>query len=741
MLKVMHNFVEKINPIYIYIGAALITLLLSNFILISPTSALYSGTFDANVKVRPSLTLNITSSGIATSNVVLNLDPASNPYDSKELNITVGTNNQTGYVLTMSTANGSSNLVNVADNTKIIPTLSQAAGSTPASLSDNTWGYKKDTGNYIPFASTTILSNNTRTNEDSTTLTFAAKVDYTKPSGLYEQDLVFTATPNMVTYYMQDLDPAVCSKDPIEAIDLRDGNTYWVAELDDGNCWMLQNLQLGNTLATTSGSMTLTPDDSNVSQNWTLTNKIPSPGNMPSTTITDDVSGSNSAIYNNNAFYCAPDGTNQYKSCYYNWYTATAGSGTSNVTGKDTTGVDVNESICPSGWVLPKGGSDSTTNNFSILYSYYPSATQILVDPVTATDNINGANKPGFLLSGVYNNSGGATMGERGIYWTRTAFSNARGYFLFINGTTSVSPQYYNDKDTGRSVRCLRETRKIYDIDNMQDMSPAIASNTNIGSATTLTDTRDNNEYTVAKLKDGKVWMTQNLRLGTNSSSVTLTPMDSNITASSWTLNGKVAAPGVFTSVSCGVGNCEDRYSGVTYYNNSDAYYCTPDSTNNYVGCYYNWYTATAGAGIGGDNPGTITPVGTSVGYKDVSSSICPKGWYLPSGGGVPLSGSTDDRPNSDFNVLYNNYSSTSELLVEPVTAYNNTSGLPRPGLLLVGAATVSGIGNVGKYGGYWSRSAYSKGTAYSFTLGNSEIYPQTINYKYLGQPVRCLAY
>lgn len=715
---------------------------MSNFILISPTSALSSGTFDANVKVRPSLTLNITSSGTAVSDIILNLDPASNPYDSKELNITVGTNNQTGYVLSMSTADGTTNLTNVADNTKTIPTLSSTAGSTPSTLDANTWGYKKDTGNYIPFASTTILSNNTRTNEDSTTLTFAAKVDYTKPSGLYEQDLVFTATPNMATYYIQDLDPVLCTEEPLEVIDSRDGNTYYVAKLKDGNCWMLNNLQLGDELAATSGSMTLTPSDSNVSQDWTLTNKIPSPGNMPYAVTTDDVSGGIAYAYDNNAFYCAPDGTNNYKSCYYNWYTATAGKGTSNVTGKNTTGVDVNESICPRGWVLPRSGSDSTTNNFSILNSYYPTATDMLVSPSTAIDNVNGVSKPGFLASGYYASSGFGGSGVVGDYWSRTTYSSGQGNYLVIfnTGSFDVNSQYHGGKYHGLPVRCLRETRKIYDIDNMQDMSPAIASNTNIGSATTLTDIRDNNEYTVAKLKDGKVWMTQNLRLGATASSVTLTPMDSNVSAN-WTLDGKVAAPGVFTSVSCDVGNCEDRYSGVTYYNNSDAYYCTPDSTNNYVGCYYNWYTATAGAGIGGDNPGTITPVGTSVGYKDVSSSICPKGWYLPSGGGVPLSGSTDDRPNSDFNVLYNNYSSTSELLVEPATAYNNTSGLPRPGLLLVGAATVSGIGNVGKYGGYWSRSAYSKGTAYSFTLGNSEIYPQTINYKYLGQPVRCLAY
>ncbi len=640
----------------------------------------------------------------------------------------------------MSTADGGTDLTNVADNTKIIPTLSSAAGATPSTLSANTWGYKKDSGNYIPFASTTILSNTGKTNEDSTTLSFAAKIDYTKPSGRYEQELVFTATPNVVTYYMQDLDPVICTEEPIEAIDIRDNNTYWVAKLADGNCWMLQNLQLGNKLATTSGTMTLTPANSNVSQNWVLTNKV-SGGIMPRTPITDDVTGSsvNAYVWDGDAFYCAPDGTNNYKSCYYNWYTATAGGGTSKVTGKDTTGVDVNESICPRGWVLPKGGSDTATNNFSILYSYYPSATNMLVNPTNATDNINGASKPGFLLSGYYGNSGPGDLNTAAYYWTRTAYSTSYGYGLDI-GTTHVYPEVYNGgKFFGRAVRCLRETRKIYDIENMQDISPAIVANTNNESATTLKDTRDNQEYTVAKLGDGKVWMTQNLRLGTTTSSITLTPMDSNISAN-WTLDGKVASPGKFTTyTTCATGTCEDRYTSTTYYNNNNAYYCAPDSasSNNYVGCYYNWYSATASSGTS-----SITPVGTSAGYKDVSSSICPKGWYLPSGGGVPLTGSTSDRPNSDFNVLYNNYPSAADMLVSnPTTTYDNTSGLPKPGLLLSGVYNSNGAVNVAQGGYYWSRSAYSKGLAYDLNLNSSAVNPQGYYGKYLGRSVRCVAY
>ena len=58
------------------------------------------------------------------------------------------------------------------------------------------------------------------------------------------------------------------------------------------------------------------------------------------------------------------------------------------------------------------------------------------------------------------------------------------------------------------------------------------------GTTYTLTDTRDGSEYHVAKLRDGNVWMLDNLALGSDSQSYTLTPNDTNLPAStaSWTL-------------------------------------------------------------------------------------------------------------------------------------------------------------------------------------------------------------
>ena len=105
----------------------------------------------------------------------------------------------------------------------------------------------------------------------------------------------------------------------------------------------------------------------------------------------------------------------------------------------------------------------------------------------------------------------------------------------------------------------------------------------------TLTDTRDNNTYTVRYI-NGNCWMTENLRL---SGGRTLTSADSNV-ASSWSFPN--------TSLT----------SGHSY---TDAY--STISSNDSYGGYYNYCAASAG---------TVC----SQTKQDATYDICPKGWRLP---------------------------------------------------------------------------------------------------------------
>ena len=126
-----------------------------------------------------------------------------------------------------------------------------------------------------------------------------------------------------------------------------------------------------------------------------------------------------------------------------------------------------------------------------------------------------------------------------------------------------------------------------------------------------LKDARDEQDYTIAKLKDGKIWMTKNLNLaGGTEITGELSDVPANYTLP--TANG-------FQE-----GNRLPESSQTGFSDNTQAYvYNTGNNTDNCAspGCYsyYSWHAATAGSGI------SITTANTDAPY-----SICPKGWRLP---------------------------------------------------------------------------------------------------------------
>ena len=464
--------------IYIYIYRAIISsssiLILS--VLIGLTSTIlvgsaYAQDLTTNVVVKPSLKITI-----PVSTLIENLDPSNNTFGSKDLTVSVATNNTNGYKLYLNA--DTTNLVNTVDDTKYIGTLSSSA--TESNFPVNKWGYRISSGNtgdesitsttnYYPFVSNKLISSSqTATNNISATLDFATKIDYNTPAGAYNIALNFQALPQATSYYMQDLvntpeDPdlttRVCNENPTMVMDKRDGHTYAIARLKDGKCWMVQNLRLGENLEYTTGTLNLTSEDSNVGAGgFVLTNKLAHGTGTPSTPVEDDVdpgAGSGADGYDGSVFFCAPNSGNNFVGCYYNWYTATAGSGTISVTGKDVSGgVDVSDSICPKGWILPKGGPGG---DFKALYEQYPSVSQMLVgSPTTTYDNVNGHYLPGFLLSGLYGaNVSQQYLGRYGRYWSRTAYSKAYAYRLGITTTTVDAIASYIGKYLAQSVRCL----------------------------------------------------------------------------------------------------------------------------------------------------------------------------------------------------------------------------------------------------------------------------------------------
>ena len=226
---------------------------------------------DYDVIVQPSLALTLSSPTVS-----FHLNPASNSFNTGNLDISVATNNLNGYKLYIGTAEGSgstsgTDLTNTTNNTYTIPTLESSVKES--SFVVNKWGYRISAGTntnpditdtttgpnskYFPYASNTLISSSaSTTNNDTTTLTFAAKADYEKPAGAYDISLNFKTIPIVTQTYMQNMDPSVCTEAPTIVIDSRDEQPYLIQRLADGKCWMLDNLDLDLTNKTIVDNLT-----------------------------------------------------------------------------------------------------------------------------------------------------------------------------------------------------------------------------------------------------------------------------------------------------------------------------------------------------------------------------------------------------------------------------------------------------------------------------------------------------
>lgn len=219
-------------------------------------ASVFAEDLTTNVYVKPSLKITL-----PVSTLVENLDPANSSFGSKDLTVSVSTNNANGYRMYLDA--NTTNLVNTVDSTKTIGTLS--AQATEGSFPVNKWGYRISAGNtgdssitsatnYYPFVSGKLISSSLApTNGVSSTLDFATKIDYATPAGSYNIALNFKALPQVTQHYMQDfatdasLSATVCTNDPTVIMDSRDGHTYIIQRLKDGKCWMLDNLDLDLT--------------------------------------------------------------------------------------------------------------------------------------------------------------------------------------------------------------------------------------------------------------------------------------------------------------------------------------------------------------------------------------------------------------------------------------------------------------------------------------------------------------
>ncbi|MBQ3348400.1 hypothetical protein IJG90_02690 [Candidatus Saccharibacteria bacterium] len=458
---------------------------------------------------------------LPSSSVDLAITPTSSgTFGTANVNVQVTTSGNKGYTLDMTAADV--NLTRTAavnGSTPTIPTIttSYAESNFPIGY----WGYKMsgDT-NYSKVLSTqrivdtdTSIANTAMSN----VITFAAKLDNSKPAGSYTTTLTFLATAYPSAVEMQNITKTELATlmpnvgDSIQMVDNRDGNKYWVTHEADGKFWMTQNLDLcigctgtatltsENTNLTTSGSgiyadsgytssngvITWTPASTAITSSATVSEAAVSETvfeplvAIPEEPVPDGTSNTAPYSYDgsNNYYYtsgttdddtgtqatCLAANNNDEEYCkhwhvgnYYNWSAAIASNGSSNIS---TRYENAANSICPAGWTLPYGtdsGNTATYREFGQLLLSAGITTSLTATSYATNGFTNIRIAPLFFVRGgfVDGTSLGTAASYGGSYWSSSVYSASDAYSVDF-GRSSLYSAIDNSRGLGYSVRCL----------------------------------------------------------------------------------------------------------------------------------------------------------------------------------------------------------------------------------------------------------------------------------------------
>ena len=456
--------------------------------------------------------------------------------------------------------------------------------NTDLSSSDNTnkWGYSTtgldNSWSGITTTQTNIASQSSANypNGTNTSVYFGVNSNTNMPASTYSTTVTYTAIAEGIPeqYTMQGFTVEQCNNmsngENIVLMDTRDGKNYRVTKLADGNCWMTENLAL-------DGGRTLTPEDSNVTENHTLPPSI-TDGTPSVDTVSQIFSGNSTDVDNYG---------NKYGN-HYNIMAATANTGTASIIGT------IYESVCPKGWRMPD--INSSSRSYANLFNAYGLPTT----RETAYENIAIYQQAPLYFATASRYISGLSDAH-GTYWSRTVQNDgAPVAFRFYPLLKETAPYSTISKNIGASVRCVFQGETIQNNMYMQDITTEMCSNLAESTSTadnrrTVIDGRDGKSYKISHLADGNCWMASNLALDGDR---TLQPTDSNV-------SGNVTLP---TNITDGTAN-------------TDTVIQIAPRLSGFDGNYYNWCAATVSG-----NCSNIT--------AEQTNSICPKGWVLPSNSG-----------------------------------------------------------------------------------------------------------
>ncbi|MBR3386293.1 hypothetical protein IKG68_01880 [Candidatus Saccharibacteria bacterium] len=797
MHKVIQNKLTKsiiILPIFgiIILSFLYINIYVNNALM---NSSAITGSHALVVSDEPLLSI-----GLTPSIDKISISPtAEGAFDTQSVDITVNSTDNNGYFLSMAASTSSlsrSDAVQVS-----IPTLpgSTDASSNPYTCTKqtaascnfpvNTWGFMRssasesftDTGYQpmrgdgynIPIRTMNGITGNAG---DTSTVTFGVKLDQDIPSGEYSINIDFIAINNVAPNlaYMQDATSTSLAAampnvhDTAVLYDRRDGQEYTVAKLKDGKYWMTKNLNL-------AGGTVLTSEDTDMASDWVLPaangfqegNKLPESSNT-GTAFSDS---SQAYVFNSNSTDCT-----QAPGCY-SYYSITAATLGSDYTFQNDELAPY--SICPKGWKLPTSSSSGSSLYQSTVAYQFAIAYGMDNDSRLPESNIGPGSIPNFTYAGYYN---GTTLTDNGIgaiYATSSGYVNSNGIYgrdmTYHTSNGRFHPYNAYSGNRGTSVRCLFDA-------TMQNFSQEDAAAMAEHQVETLVDARDGQNYTVAKLKDGNVWMTQNLDFditGDTLSSTTTNlvaygsePYTSDKGYSQDSATGEITWTPISTGATIITGRDKTGTNGEINYgtnagkwenNNNNPYSVDPgewyqsgiyfaSSVCNdaawSTGCnFLNSAKNTAQDGVTAlttyfrqtpyaDN-GTHGAIGNyynwsaAVAANDTSgyntgtltNSVCPAGWGLPA--------------NGKYGTINTNYNSNAASGTLDAGLFAAPLYFVRGGEIYTSGTTT--LYDAGRFGGYWSGTTDSADRSYNLDVRSSYVNPAYGSYRGLGYSVRCL--
>ena len=288
--------------------------------------------------------------------------------------------------------------------------------------------------------------------------------------------------------------------------DERDNQTYAIAKLADGNCWMIENLRLeaedtrsaedealAEGYGKYSGSGTnygnfigLADAESSNFIDTTTANSLYYSGTQ-SGSATENIGTSNNPSYrfprynhiNTDSTSASPTrATSLTKSTtysttananiygygnYYTWHAAIANTNHNGTNNQSTEGT----SLCPAGWHLPTGGQTTvnTTADFylagkAIMNNQEPDQNDGHYGDSLTNTNGDTATKAfrkfpnNFVYSGLFYTASAGYRGTLGYYWSSTAYDNDSSYYLYLDSELVLPGTNISSKYDGFSIRC-----------------------------------------------------------------------------------------------------------------------------------------------------------------------------------------------------------------------------------------------------------------------------------------------